>query len=354
MSGIYRQVFSTFWSDPNVVDSFSPEDKYFYLYLITNEHTNQCGIYQISAKQMAFDLGYSVEAVRALIERFQSHLKRIRYNQETREMAILNWAKHNYPEKTTDNRFYCIEDELEMVKDRTLVDMVLKYATTAIQAALLKQMPSKPLDTPYQAPSKPLGEEEEQEEEQEEEGEARAPDEHTEPQEPKLCGASPNEPAILSEVPHFQIAGYWFRKYNLITGLTIMPDDRANLAAKDLFGVLGSNIKLAERAVDYYFDNWRDLWFACKRMPKETPPEKRQWSFTFLSFVKNIQEILSLMQTSPSQTNANTAQPRWSSGISFEDTAISEEERAENAKKLSGLLQNLKAAKRVPELIRRG
>ncbi len=353
MSGIYRQVFSTFWSDPKVVDSFSPEDKYFYLYLITNEHTNQCGIYQISVKQMAFDLGYSIEAVRALIERFQSHLKRIRYNPETREMAVLNWAKHNYPEKTTDNRFYCIEDELEMVQDRTLVDLVLQHATATIQAALLNQVPSKPLSTPYKAPSKPLGEEEEQEQEKEEE-ETRATAEHAETQEPNPSGALTNYPVILSEVPHFQIAGYWFRKYNQVTGLTIMPDDRANLAAKDLFRVLGSDIKLAERAVDYYFDNWRDLWFACKRMPKETPPEKRQWSFAFSSFVKNIQEILSLMQTSPTQANTSAAPQRWSSGISFEDTAISEEERAENAKKLSGFIQNLEVSKRGPELMRRG
>jgi hypothetical protein len=130
-----------------------------------------------------------------------------------------------------------------------------------------------------------------------------------------------------------------------------MPDDRANLAAKELFRVLGSNIKLGERAIDFYFNNWRDLWFACKRMPKETPPEKRQWSFAFSSFAKNIQEILSLMQASPVQENTRAALQRWSSGISFDDTKITEEERVQNAKKLSGFMQQLQKSKGVPELM---
>ncbi len=145
------------------------------------------------------------------------------------------------------------------------------------------------------------------------------------------------------ELPQFQIVGYWFQKFNKITSLTILPDERANLAAKELFEVLGKDIKLGLRAVDYYFDNWRDLWFAYKRMPKETPLEKRQWSFAFSSFAKNIQEILSLMQSSPSQERS--IPERWSSGISFNQPEISEEERAENSKKLAGFMQKLSMAK---------
>lgn len=185
-----------------------------------------------------------------------------------------------------------------------------------------------------------------------EEEELRARDLKAEQEEAPPRGALPNEPVILSELSHFQIAGYWFKKYNQITGITIMPDERANLMAKDLFEVLGKNSSLAYHAIDYYFDNWRDLWFACKRMPKDTSPEKRQWSFTFSSFVKNIQEILSLMQTPP--TPASTVPKRWSSGISFEDHEVSDEERAENAKKLAGFIHNLGVAKQMPMAMEQG
>ena len=54
----YRQIYISFWSDTKVCDDFSPEDKYFYIYLLTNPHTNICGCYEISSSQMAQELGY--------------------------------------------------------------------------------------------------------------------------------------------------------------------------------------------------------------------------------------------------------------------------------------------------------
>ena len=42
---------------PKVMEEMTPEDKYFYLYLLTNPCTNMIGVYRIVKKQMAFDLG---------------------------------------------------------------------------------------------------------------------------------------------------------------------------------------------------------------------------------------------------------------------------------------------------------
>ncbi|EKN69951.1 DnaD domain-containing protein [Neobacillus bataviensis LMG 21833] len=55
----YRMVRTDFWKNPVVSEEMTPEDKYFYLYLLTNPHTTQIGIYKIAKKQMAFNLGYS-------------------------------------------------------------------------------------------------------------------------------------------------------------------------------------------------------------------------------------------------------------------------------------------------------
>ncbi|MFJ6266682.1 hypothetical protein [Lysinibacillus xylanilyticus] len=52
----FRYVYTIFWNDPRVVEEMTAKDKYFYLYLLTNESTTQIGIYQI--KQIAFDMGY--------------------------------------------------------------------------------------------------------------------------------------------------------------------------------------------------------------------------------------------------------------------------------------------------------
>lgn len=42
----YRQLYTEFWKDGFVVE-LEPEEKYFYLYLLTNANTSQCGIYEL-------------------------------------------------------------------------------------------------------------------------------------------------------------------------------------------------------------------------------------------------------------------------------------------------------------------
>jgi hypothetical protein len=93
MMAKFRMVQTDFWRNPNVSEEMSPEDKLFYLYLLTNPNTTQIGIYRITMKQMAYELGYSIESVQSLMDRFIKHYKVIRYNPETRELAIKCWGK---------------------------------------------------------------------------------------------------------------------------------------------------------------------------------------------------------------------------------------------------------------------
>lgn len=86
-----RVVKTNFWKD-SLVDSFSPEDKYFWLYLLTNPQTNLLGVYQISVRVMSFEMGYSTEAVYVLIDRFTNKYNLIRYVDG--EVAIKNYLRH--------------------------------------------------------------------------------------------------------------------------------------------------------------------------------------------------------------------------------------------------------------------
>jgi hypothetical protein len=94
MNKMYSMVDADIWSGSEGM-MMTPQDKYFYIYLLTNPNINHIGIYQISKKQMAFDLSYSIETVHSLMERFTLHHQLIRYNPELREIAIQNWWKHN-------------------------------------------------------------------------------------------------------------------------------------------------------------------------------------------------------------------------------------------------------------------
>lgn len=48
------------WTDP-FIQGLSPEAKLLFIYLWTNKHCNQAGLYEISLKTMAFDTGLSLE-----------------------------------------------------------------------------------------------------------------------------------------------------------------------------------------------------------------------------------------------------------------------------------------------------
>ncbi|MGE7912507.1 DnaD domain protein [Lysinibacillus xylanilyticus] len=119
----FRYVYTTFWNDPRVVEEMTAEDKYFFLYLLTNESTTQIGIYQITKKQIAFDMGYSMESVGALLQRFKDHHKLIKYNEETREIAIKNWGKYNL-NRGGKPILDCVKSELKEVKDTSLIQWV--------------------------------------------------------------------------------------------------------------------------------------------------------------------------------------------------------------------------------------
>lgn len=86
----------TFWTDAKVTDCFTPEDKYFYLYLFTNPHTNLCGCYEISLKQISNEMGYSKDSIENLITRFEKVHGVIRFSKETNEILLLNWSKYNW------------------------------------------------------------------------------------------------------------------------------------------------------------------------------------------------------------------------------------------------------------------
>lgn len=93
---IYRNVIMSFWTDSKVVDDFTPEDKFFYLYLITNPHTNLCGCYEVSLKQMANETGYNEDTIKRLIERFSDIHNIIKYSSTTKEVLLLNWYRYNW------------------------------------------------------------------------------------------------------------------------------------------------------------------------------------------------------------------------------------------------------------------
>jgi hypothetical protein len=111
---VYRQVHVSFWQDAFVL-SLTPEEKYFYLYLMTNSKTSQCGIYEISEQVMILETGYNQETITKLLNKFIKYGK-IEYNRKNNEIFMVNWLRYNG--STSPKVQKRIEQELKSVKTR--------------------------------------------------------------------------------------------------------------------------------------------------------------------------------------------------------------------------------------------
>ena len=100
----FRNINMSFWEDGKVVDDFTPEDRYGFLYCMTNMHTNLCGCYEVSVKQISREIGYTEDAVVHLLKRLDSTHNVIRYDAKTKELLIINWAKYNWADSDKLNK----------------------------------------------------------------------------------------------------------------------------------------------------------------------------------------------------------------------------------------------------------
>lgn len=117
----YRQVQVAFWQDNFVLD-LTPEEKYFYLYLMTNPKATQIGIYELPLKVIEMETGYNRETVEKLIARFEDYGK-IVYSQDTKEIMITNWIKHNW--NSSQKVISRVDTELRGVKDKSFIQKYL-------------------------------------------------------------------------------------------------------------------------------------------------------------------------------------------------------------------------------------
>lgn len=125
---IYRSVHLSFWTDPKVDDDFTPEDKYFYLYLLTNPHTNICGCYEISMKQMCRETGYNEDTIRRLLKRMESEHGVVKYGKTNKEILILNWGKYNWSNPSVKKGVLA---DVSHIKTKNFRDYVMDRLGTA-------------------------------------------------------------------------------------------------------------------------------------------------------------------------------------------------------------------------------
>ena len=127
---VYRHIHIDYWQDGFVLD-LTPEEKYFYIYLMTNSKTSQCGIYELPKRIIETETGYNRETVDKLLNRFVEY-KKIKYCKETGEIFLINWLKHNKISSPKVKK--CVYTELKKIKSIDMINLFLnecnKYGYT--------------------------------------------------------------------------------------------------------------------------------------------------------------------------------------------------------------------------------
>ena len=145
---IYRQIQTTFWQDDFILN-LTPEEKYFYLFLLTNSKTKQCGIYQLPIQVIVFETGYNQETIDKLLHRFIDYGKII-YSNKTKEIGIVNWQKYNPAESPKVKA--CVNKELKEIKDHSLIDKIYPMDRLS-QAEQEEEKEKKPAEEEKAVPS---------------------------------------------------------------------------------------------------------------------------------------------------------------------------------------------------------
>ena len=91
----YKQIYCKFWTDTKVQEEMTANDRYLFLYFITNPLNNILGCYEIGLKHIELETGLSREEITESI----SHLTNVHcidYEYSSNEVLIKNYAKHNW------------------------------------------------------------------------------------------------------------------------------------------------------------------------------------------------------------------------------------------------------------------
>lgn len=79
-----------FWSD-GFIRKLKLDEKLFYLYLLTNEHTDICGVYEIDLETMSFESGLPINRLSIVLDSL-SVARKILFSDGW--IYIKNWKKH--------------------------------------------------------------------------------------------------------------------------------------------------------------------------------------------------------------------------------------------------------------------
>jgi len=139
-----RYIKDSFRSD-GWIEDLDPLERYLYLYLLTNEYVNCCGIYEIKTKRIAFETGLDNEMVKKMIWRFQE-AEKVFYNDWI--ILIVNFVKNQSVTSETDNlRKWIVREVKELWQSK--INKIIGFEGSCKVVARCLQGAYKDVGIPY-------------------------------------------------------------------------------------------------------------------------------------------------------------------------------------------------------------
>ena len=145
----YQYINTNIWNDSFMLD-LTPEEKFFYVYLLTCERGNIIGAFELPVKIIELQTGYNRESIEKLIARFVGYGKII-YDQASKEICLVNWLRHNGNTSEKLTKRY-----LELFNSIKSLEIKEKIASVASSIGLPFCKNTYPIDTlsiPHTYPS---------------------------------------------------------------------------------------------------------------------------------------------------------------------------------------------------------
>lgn len=126
-----RLIDTELWNNEEIIENFTAEDKYFWLYLLTSPHNNICGVFKNSPNLIARDMGLHKDTIVNLIYRFEKVHNLIFADKETNEVLILNWYKFNWTR--SEDLMRTINKQMNEIKSQEILDLLKERAFIVIK-----------------------------------------------------------------------------------------------------------------------------------------------------------------------------------------------------------------------------
>lgn len=110
---MYRNITTEFWTDSKV-EQTNCSEKLLMLYLLTAPHGNLAGCFEVTYRRIEMETGLKPQQSEKALSNLRD-LGMVEYSEDTCEVLILNWGKHNWSKSPKTKA--ALDKQIEKVKN---------------------------------------------------------------------------------------------------------------------------------------------------------------------------------------------------------------------------------------------